>query len=237
MKKVKTMFYNGSDRVRIACLLGMLLLCCKTSAQSGFELLKEVKLSGKYRYSEVTGKDTLLIRQQAEQLLIDNIAHQYMNLTGTTAMQDSSLVVGQIHTVVMAYGMKYKALAYIDTQQVEMKQRKPLNTFNVVPIVTTHRDDKNQPVLDQLLNQPDYNELYKLLGKLQSSGKLSFCRNEQNVLDAKACYIVIADKRENKILVFLSKDDNGRTNLLTNKPANNYRHEFSKADFIWIYVY
>ena len=90
-------------------------------------------------------------------------------------------------------------------------------------------------IIDSSFQLKSTNSLYVFLKNTSHKNLLAFNSNEERVSDKEKCYIFVAD--DNNVVAVLSKGKNNRINLLTGAEVINFKKEYVKYYFIWVYVY
>lgn len=194
-------------------LLIFLLPARICSAQNDFQRYRNIRLSGNYLFEETLGADTTSLKDESTKLLLHRIA-------GLSEYQQDSIAVEHF---VFPYGMRYKAVAY-----VPLKKK---------PATTPATPSSGEAPATALIQFRNYHELITYLDIQARKNKLAFTGKENTVQNISNCYVMVVNKQADTVIACLSKGANQRTNLFNNEQVNNFKVQFSNADFIWVYVF
>ncbi len=244
MKRESAIEYRSGSLLWILAAI-MLLLRNTGYAQSDYEKLKEIKLSGKYYFSEAGSKDTTGLMQQARRKLLDKISRMYLDNPGVADKRDSSLHIGVVKSWVMPHGMTFRAIAYVDTLDVFMHRQAGVPELRIIPIVQerertgvpVQEREERRPVIARLQQFREADALLDFLSRQQRKAKLAFVAKESLVQHPPECYVIVLDYAKNKVIALLDKGAEQRTDLISGDTIPNFKTKYSKQAFIWLYVY
>lgn len=235
--------------IKVCCIL----ICCMTAgsfscyAQSDFSRFKDVKKNGKYYYSEADGNDTAALKVVTKETLINKVSIGYLDNTAHSSA-DSAISIAGINYLCLRYGLSYKVVAFVAIDSVVINRKKQKKGINIVAVTTPQSakpatrnsideltGDK-KVIVNELLQFTSVVEIQKYISQQARKNMLAYGTRESAVLNANDCYVVVTDIQQDKVLTVLSNDID-RVNLFTNVVVTDYKKEFPKANFIWVYVF